>query len=219
MNMSILSDYLDKLLEWDDRAFLSLYKSDFSKRTKQFAKIFSFLGSLYFWSIIIIVWFFYGFVTKDYDLLVLFVSGFEQSLIIHIIIRYGLIRRNRPYIKLKKEGVKRHDQFIRIPYLMSDSEEKSFPSGHVTFFFLFGIILATYFNSWPIFFIFVSLDIIMGISRVILGVHFPTDIIFGFIFGFLYALLFLGWTYIYWVEFYYWIGPIFSDIFVFWKWF
>ncbi|MHA1235581.1 MAG: hypothetical protein ACTSQL_10905 [Promethearchaeota archaeon] len=66
--MSILSDYLDKLLEWDDRAFLSLYKSDFSKRTKQFAKIFSFLGSLYFWSIIIIAWFFYGFVTKDYDL-------------------------------------------------------------------------------------------------------------------------------------------------------
>jgi len=217
--MSILSEYLDKLMQWDNRAFLSLYKSDFSKRTKQFAKIFSFLGSLYFWSIIIIIWFFYGFVTKDYDLLVLFVSGFEQSLIIHVIIRYGLIRRNRPYIKLKKEGVKRHDLFLRIPYLMSDSEEKSFPSGHVTFFFLFGIILAYYFNSWPIFFIFFSLDIIMGISRVILGVHFPTDIIFGFFFGFLYALLFLGWTYIYWVEFYYWIGPIFSDIFVFWKWF
>ncbi len=215
--MSILSDYLDKLLEWDDRAFLSLYKSDFSKRTKQFAKIFSFLGSLYFWSIIIVAWFFYGFVTKDYDLLVLFVSGFEQSLIIHVIIRYGLIRRNRPYIKLKKEGVKRHDLFLRIPYLMSDSEEKSFPSGHVTFFFLFGIILAYYFNSWPIFFVFFSLDIVMGISRVILGVHFPTDIIFGFVFGFLYALLFLGWTYIYWVEFYFWIGPIFSDIFVFWK--
>lgn len=215
--MSTLSEYLDKLLEWDDRAFLSLYKSDFSKRTKQFAKIFSFLGSLYFWSIIIIVWFFYGFVTKDYDLLVLFVSGFEQSLIIHVIIRYGLIRRNRPYIKLKKEGVKRHDLFLRIPYLMSDSDEKSFPSGHVAFFLLFGILLANYFNSWPIFFIFLSLDIIMGISRVILGVHFPTDIIFGFIFGFLYALIFLGWTYILWVEFYYWIGPIFSDIFVFWK--
>ncbi len=214
--MSILSDYLDKLLEWDDRAFLSLYKSDFSKRTTQYAKIFSFLGSLYFWSIIIVGWFFYGFVTKDYDLLVLFVSGFEQSLIIHVIIRYGVIRRNRPYIKLKKEGVKRHDLFLRIPYLMSDSEENSFPSGHVTFFFLFGIILAYYFNSWPIFVIFFSLDIIMGVSRVILGVHFPTDVIFGFIFGFLYALLFLGWTYIYWVEFYYWIGPIFSDIFVFW---
>ena len=215
--MSILSDYLDKLLEWDDRAFLTLYSSDFSKRTKQFAKVFSFLGSLYFWSIIIVAWFFYGFVTKDYDLLVLFVSGFEQSLIIHVIIRYGIIRRNRPYIKLKKEGVKRHDLFLRIPYLMSDSDEKSFPSGHVTFFMLFGILLAYYFNSWPIFFIFLSLDIIMGVSRVILGVHFPTDIIFGFLFAFLYALLFLGWTYIYWVEFYYWIGPIFSDIFVFWK--
>ena len=215
--MSILSDYLDKLLEWDDRAFLTLYSSDFSKKTKQFAKVFSFLGSLYFWSIIIVAWFFYGFVTKDYDLLVLFVSGFEQSLIIHVIIRYGIIRRNRPYIKLKKQGVKRHDLFLRIPYLMSDSDEKSFPSGHVTFFMLFGLILAAYFNSWPIFLIFLSLNIVMGISRVILGVHFPTDVIFGFVFGFLYALLFLGWTHIYWEAFYYWIGPIFSDIFVFWK--
>ena len=125
--MSILSDYLDKLEQWDHRAFLNLYKSDFSKRTKQFAEIFSFLGSLYFWSIIIVVWFFYGFVTKDYDLLVMFVSGFEQSLILHVIIRYGLIRRNRPYIKLKKEGVKRHDFFIRIPYLISDSDVNWLP--------------------------------------------------------------------------------------------
>jgi membrane-associated phospholipid phosphatase len=215
--MSILSDYLNKITQWDDRAFLSLYKSDFSRKTQQFAKIFSFLGSLYFWSIIIIIWFFYGYVTKDYDLLVLFVSGFEQSLIIHMIIRYGIIRRNRPYIKFKKEGVKRHDLFLRIPYIMPDSEEKSFPSGHVTFILLFGSLLAYYFNNWSIFFIFFSLDIIMGISRVILGVHFPTDVIFGFIFGFLYALLFLGWTYVYWVEFYFWIGPIFSEIFIFWR--
>jgi undecaprenyl-diphosphatase len=215
--MSLLSDTLDKIEKWDHRTFLTLYKSDFSQRTKTFAKVFSFLGSLYFWSIIIIIWFFYGyFGGKDYYLLVLFVSGFEQSLIIHIIIRYGLIRRNRPYIKLKKEGVKRHDIFIQIPYIMPDSEEKSFPSGHVTFFLLFGILLAYYFNSWPIFIVFFCLDIIMGISRLILGVHFPTDIIFGFVFGFLYALFYLGWTYIYWVQFYYWIGPIISNFVHFW---
>ena len=216
--MSVISETIEKIEQWDHRAFLTLYKSDFSKRTKTFAKVLSFFGSLYFWSIIIIIWFFYEyFSVKDYYLLVLFVSGFEQSLIIHIIIRYGLIRRNRPYIKLKKEGVERHDLFIRIPYIMPDSEEKSFPSGHVTFFLLFGILIAYYFNSWPIFFVFFGLDIIIGISRVILGVHFPTDIIFGFIFGFIYALLFLGLTYEYWVWLYYTVGPIISDFVHFWR--
>ena len=162
-----------------------------------------------------LVWFFYGYVTKDYYLLVLFTSGFEQSIIIHSIVKYKIIRRNRPYIKLKKDGVKKHDDFIRIPYIMSESDKKSFPSGHVAFFLLFGSIFAFYFHSWIILIIFITLDIVIALSRLVLGVHFPIDVIFGFIFGLLYALLFLV-TYIYWLEFYFWIGPLFSNIFHFW---
>jgi len=214
--MSVLSDYLEKIENWDKKTFLSLYKSDFSKRTQQFAKIYSFFGSLYFWGLVYIIWFFYGYITKDYYLLVLFTGAFDQSILIHILIRYRLIRRNRPYIKLSNEGVQRLDKFIQIPYLMTDSEHKSFPSGHVTFFLLFGIVFAYYFGSWILFFIIFGLDLVMGISRLILGVHFPTDIIFGFIFGFLYAFLYFGWTYVYWVEFYYWIGPIISSFLHFW---
>ncbi len=213
--MSSLSEYLEKLEEWDHRAFLNIYKSEFSKRTKKFAIAFSFLGSLYFWGLIWLVWFFYGYITKDYYLIVLFTSGFEQSIIIHSIVKYKIIRRNRPYIKLKKEGVKKHDDFIRIPYIMSESDKKSFPSGHVAFFLLFGSIFAFYFHSWIILIIFITLDIVIALSRLVLGVHFPIDVIFGFIFGLLYALLFLV-TYIYWLEFYFWIGPLFSNIFHFW---
>jgi membrane-associated phospholipid phosphatase len=162
-------------------------------------------------------WFVYGYFTKDYYLLVLFTGAFDQSIIIHLLIRYGIVRRNRPFIELEKDGVKQHDDFIRIPYLMSESEGKSFPSGHVAFFLLFGCVFAVYFSSWILFLIFLGLDVVMGVSRMILGVHFPTDIIFGFIFAFLYAILYLGWTYIYWVEFYYWIGPVVSGIFHFWR--
>ena len=214
--MSALSDYLERIENWDTKTFLSLYKSDFSKRSKQFAKIYSFFGSFYFWGIVYIIWFFYGYITKDYYLLVLFTGAFDQSILIHILIRYRIIRRNRPYVKLRDEGVQRHDKFIQIPYLMPSSEQKSFPSGHVTFFLLFGIVFAYYFGNWVLFFIILGLDIVMGISRLILGVHFPTDIIFGFLFGLLYALLYFGWTYVYWVEFYYWIGPIISDFVHFW---
>ena len=213
----MFSEYLEKIENWDRKTFLSLYKSDFSKRTKQFAKIFSFFGSLYFWGLVWISWFIYGYITKDYDLLVLFTGAFDQSIIIHLLIRYGVVRRNRPYIKLAKEGVKQHDEFIRIPYLMSESEGKSFPSGHVAFFLLFGMVFAFYFSSWIIFLIVLGLGIVMGFSRLILGVHFPSDVIFGFVFAFVYAFLYLGWTYVYWVEFYYWIGPIFSEIFHFWR--
>lgn len=215
--MSVLSEYIEKLENWDHKIFLNLYQSKFSKRSKNFAIIFSFFGSFYFWGLLWLTWFIYGYVTKDYYLLVLFTGGFDQSIIIHSIIRYKLIRRNRPYITLKNEGVEKHDDFIRIPYLMRESEQKSFPSGHVTFILFFGIIFSYYFNSWLLFFIVLGLSVVMAISRLILGVHFPIDVIFGFIFGFLYALLYLGVTYIYWVKFYYWIGPIFSSIFHFWR--
>ena len=214
--MSSLSEYLEKIEEWDHRAFLNIYKSDFSKRTKKFAIVFSFLGTLYFWGLIWLIWFIYGYITKDYYLLVLFTSGFEQSILIHSIVKYKIIKRNRPYIKLKKEGVKKHDDFIRIPYLMSESDKKSFPSGHVAFFLFFGSIFAYYFQSWIILIIFVTLDIVIALSRLVLGVHFPIDVIFGFIFGILYALLYLWVTYAFWLQFYFWVGPLISNIFHFW---
>lgn len=214
--MSSLSEYLEKIEEWDHRAFLNIYESDFSRRAKKIAIVLSFLGSLYFWGLIWIIWFIYGYITKDYYLLVLFTSGFEQSIIMHSIIRYKIIKRNRPYIKLKKRGVKKHDDLLRVPYLMRDSEKQSFPSGHVAFFLLFGTIFAFHFQSWVILLIFIALDIVIAISRLVLGVHFPIDVIFGFIFGTIYSLLYLGITYTYWIEFYYWIGPIISNFFHFW---
>ncbi len=199
-----LKAVVQKIVTWDHKIFLSLYNSDFSKKSKGFAKIYSFFGHFYFWCAIWFAYGIYGYITKDYYLFVLLSGGFDQSFAIYMLIRYKLVNRNRPFITLENQGVEKHDELTK--------ENKSFPSGHVTFLLFFGFIFAFYFQSWVVLIVFLALDIVMALTRLILGVHFPSDVIFGFVFGSLFALLYLGLTYIYWVWFYYWLGNWFSLI-------
>lgn len=57
----------------------------------------------------------------------------------------------------------------------------SFPSGHAMFLFAFGVVIYLFNKKWGIIFLTVSLFII--VSRVIAGVHYPSDIIAGAIMG------------------------------------
>jgi len=195
---------LKKIEEWDNRVFLDFYDKQFLRKKSivKLAQIYSFFGNIFIWGILWIYFGIYGFITKDYDLFILMTAGFEQSLLLYLLIRYIIVKRNRPFIKFQEQGVKQGDELIR--------ERRSFPSGHVTFFLFFGFVFAYYFNNSIILLIFIVLDIFMAISRVILGVHYPIDVIFGFIFGLIFAVLYLFLTYPYWEEFYYWIGNILS---------
>ena len=201
---SNLKTIIKKIEDWDNRVFLDLYERKFlrKKLIVRLAQIYSFFGNIIIWGSLWIFLGIYGFITKDYDLFILMTAGFEQSIIMYLIIRYIIVKRNRPFIKLKEKGVKQEDDLIR--------EKRSFPSGHVTFFLFFGFIFAFHFNSWIILLAFIILDIFMAISRVILGVHYPMDVIFGFIFGIVFALLFLTLTFPYWKDFYYWLGNTLS---------
>ncbi len=199
-----LKAVVKKIETWDHKTFLSLYQSSFSKKTKKFAKIYSFFGHTYFWCAVWLAFGICGYVTKDYYLFVLLSGGFDQSFALYMLIRYKIVNRNRPFITLENQGVQKLDELIR--------ETKSFPSGHVTFLLFFGFIFAFYFQNWIVLAVFVALDVIMAFTRLILGVHFPSDVIFGFVFGGLFALLYLGLTYVYWVWFYYWLGSWFSLI-------
>lgn len=86
--------------------------------------------------------------------------------------------------KILKVSVTRLRPFIKIPNLnikKIDIDQYSFPSGHTTAAFSLAIIIALYFPMFG--FITIPLAFCVGISRMYIGVHYPTDVIMGIFIG------------------------------------
>jgi len=64
----------------------------------------------------------------------------------------------------------------------------AFPSGHATFFS--ALAFSIFFNHKKVGYVFIFFAVLIGLARIIAGVHFPVDILGGFILGFLIAFLF-----------------------------
>ena len=74
--------------------------------------------------------------------------------------------------------------FSNIVPLFSESGY-AFPSGHATFFM--ALAFALFFNHKKAGYVFILFALLIGIARIIAGVHFPVDILGGFILGFFIA--------------------------------
>lgn len=66
-------------------------------------------------------------------------------------------------------------------------KEWSFPSGHSAFFFAMATAIYLYNKKWGLGFFIAA--IVMNISRIIVGVHYPSDIVGGMIVGMLTAYI------------------------------
>jgi undecaprenyl-diphosphatase len=64
----------------------------------------------------------------------------------------------------------------------------AFPSGHATFFMALAV--AIFFSHKKAGYVFMFFALLIGVARIIAGVHFPVDILGGFVLGFLIAFFF-----------------------------
>jgi undecaprenyl-diphosphatase len=80
------------------------------------------------------------------------------------------VKRNRP-----ADAIAGFDSFLK------PSDKFSFPSGHTAAAFLFAALVASHYPAfaWPAF----AMAFLIGCARVLLGVHFPTDILAGMALG------------------------------------
>lgn len=105
-----------------------------------------------------------------------------SGLVARFIVKTGILffwQRPRPYIELP---------WIQklIPMFSFDSFQ-SFPSGHALFFFAASTIVFLYHKKWGMGFL--SASVLMGLARIFVGVHWPSDIVAGALLGIATALV------------------------------
>ncbi|MFP4020088.1 MAG: phosphatase PAP2 family protein [Halanaerobium sp.] len=96
----------------------------------------------------------------------------SSHLFVHILKR--LINRKRPYEKL-----------AGTEHLVEPFESYSFPSGHTTASFAAAVTLSFAFPQLSILFIFLAF--LVAVSRIYLGVHYPSDILIGIIIALIFS--------------------------------
>ncbi|EWH08479.1 PA-phosphatase-like phosphoesterase [Catenovulum agarivorans DS-2] len=95
------------------------------------------------------------------------------------------------YFMLKKAFKRARPSDLLVSAHIEPSDKFSLPSGHTAAAFLMATLISAFYPSYTV--LAYSWASFIGLSRVLLGVHFPTDIIAGALLGMVSAWLSLGW--------------------------
>jgi undecaprenyl-diphosphatase len=158
----------DRLTGYDLRAMHWLLGRPSAVRIARIARQVSRLGDGPFYAVVAaLLW--YLSVPQAAAFAQLLLSAFLIELPLYLLLK-NMIRRPRP-----ADAVESLSAFIQ------PSDRFSFPSGHTAAAFVFAVAVTAFFPVWaPLAF---ALAIAIGLSRVLLGVHFPSDILAGAVLG------------------------------------
>jgi membrane-associated phospholipid phosphatase len=163
----------NKLNNWDQKIILK-YNGIGGKILTNFLKIISFLGRETLWIVLMVfylfIWyapFLFSNISAIFLLGVIIIAPLKKS-----------IDRERPFETLKDINV-----------LERKPTSRSFPSWHAYNVISQGLLFAYLLNSIAITIIVSIFAVIVSFSRIQLGVHYPSDVIFGFFIGIIGFLL------------------------------
>ncbi len=97
--------------------------------------------------------------------------------------------------KLVKRQTKRLRPFARDPRILALTpalDQYSFPSGHTMHATAFSIVGLHYFPALAM--VMIPFGVLIGLSRVVLGLHYPSDVLMGFVIGAIVAVTSLQWV-------------------------
>ncbi|WP_227430857.1 phosphatase PAP2 family protein [Psychrobacter sp. I-STPA6b] len=164
--------YANQILHWDTRLCIRINRYSHNGRIAQFFKVISRLGDGWFWYAMLLV----VAVTYGKSALIPLLTTALISLVGLII--YKLLKlktvRPRPYQvhQVIVLGERPLDMF-------------SFPSGHTLQAVLFTTILGSYYP--PLLWVMLPFVLCVALSRMVLGLHYPTDVVVGAMIGYLLA--------------------------------
>lgn len=173
--------WFPKIDAWDKKQIEVIYHRYEGTKMRPIAKFVSKCGDPGLWGFAIIISAIVGIILQKLTVCVILTTGFLQSYIIYYIIKH-FIKRPRPF-----------RQFEKIERLDKTGYGYSFPSGHAHHSsLLLGLLWLLYFDN-PFFIILLLIyNFVVGYSRMVSGVHFPSDAIAGVIEA--YLVLFFHWV-------------------------
>lgn len=161
-------EILNRLYQVDERLFLWLFKSLNHRKLCMFARTLSRTGDGYLQVFLpIIIYIIYGDEAKHFFNMVLAAFAAERS--VYWVLKNTLKRRRPP------------QAIPAFQAMITASDEFSFPSGHTSAAFLLAVLTAGFIPAAAL--ILFTWACLVGLSRVMLGVHFPADILAGAVLG------------------------------------